>query len=478
MAAKKNPRADSTADREIVIARVFAAPRAQVWQAWTDPAQLAQWWGPKGFTNPVCTWNARPGQAIRVVMRAPNGAEFPMGGEFREVVAPERLVFTSGALDASGKLLFEFLHRVTFVERGGRTTLTVASRILRTTPGAEQYTSGFKAGMTQSLERLADRLAQSTADREIVISRVVDAARELVWQAWTDPKHVVRWWGPRGFSTTIKKMDFRVGGVWEHVMRGPDGVNYPNKSTFKEIVPLERIVYSHGGGREHGPGATFNATWTFETVEGGKTKLTGRMVFPTADARDFVAREFGAIEGGRQTLERLSEHLPAMQMREFVLSREFAAPRDLVWAAWTQPEHLQHWFGPKGFTLSVGAFNFRPGGEFLYGMKSADGHAMWGKWIFREIVPPEKLVVVVSFSDAKGGMTRHPLSASWPLETLSTTTFNERNGKTTLTLRWVAINATEEERKTFDGAHDSMTQGWGGTMEQLTAYLAKVQSKP
>jgi uncharacterized protein YndB with AHSA1/START domain len=316
-----------------------------------------------------------------------------------------------------------------------------------------------------------------TSDREIVISRVVDAPRELVWQAWTDPQHVVRWWGPRGFSTTIKKMDFRIGGVWEHVMRGPDGVNYPNKSTFKDIVPNERIVYSHGGGREKGPGATFEATWTFETVESGKTRLTGRMGFPSAEARDFVAREFGAVEGGKQTLERLSEHLPAMQMREFVVTREFAAPRDLVWRAWTQAEHLKQWFGPKGFTIPVCSLDFRAGGEFHYCMKSPDGHEMWGKWTFREIVPPEKLVVVVSFSDAKRGVTRHPLSATWPLETLSTTTLTERDGRTTLELRWVAINATEAERKTFDSSHESMTQGWGGTMEQLTAYLAKVQKK-
>lgn len=102
-----------------------------------------------------------------------------------------------------------------------------------------------------------------TSDREIVITRVVDAPRALVWQAWTDPQHVVKWWGPRGFSDTTKKHDFRVGGVWEHVMHGPDGANYPNKSTFKAIVPLESITFTHGGGREDGPGASFTATWTF-----------------------------------------------------------------------------------------------------------------------------------------------------------------------------------------------------------------------
>jgi uncharacterized protein YndB with AHSA1/START domain len=199
------------------------------------------------------------------------------------------------------------------------------------------------------------------------------------------------------------------------------------------------------------------------------------MVFPTAAQRDFVAKEFGAVEGGKQTLERLAEHLPTMQMREFVVTREFAAPRDLVWAAWTQREHLARWFGPKGFTLMVGAYDFQPGGLFHYGMKSADGHEMWGKWIFKEIVPPKKLVVVVSFSDAERGVSRHPMSATWPLETLATSTFAEQAGKTVVTLRWIAYNATEEERKTFDSAHDSMTQGWGGTMDQLTAYLAEIQ---
>ena len=121
-----------------------------------------------------------------------------------------------------------------------------------------------------------------TSDREIVITREFDAPRELVWEAMTNPKHVVNWWGPRGFSTTIEKMDFRVGGVWKHVMRGPDGVNYPNQSVFKEIVKPERIVFSHGGKREGGPGVSFVSTWTFEKLAADKTRVTIRMVFPSA----------------------------------------------------------------------------------------------------------------------------------------------------------------------------------------------------
>ncbi|MGD1087457.1 MAG: SRPBCC family protein [Verrucomicrobiota bacterium] len=150
-------------------------------------------------------------------------------------------------------------------------------------------------------------------DREIVITRVFDAPRELVWQAMTDSQHVIHWWGPRGFTTTIEEMDVRPGGVWKHVMHGPDGANYPNKSVFKEVVKPERIVFSHGGEREGGPGAHFEATWTFDVVDTGKTRVTIRMVFPSAADRDFVVREFGAIEGGKQTLERLAEHLPKMK---------------------------------------------------------------------------------------------------------------------------------------------------------------------
>lgn len=149
------------------------------------------------------------------------------------------------------------------------------------------------------------------SDREIVISRIFDAPRELVWSAMTDPRHVVHWWGPNGFTTTIEEMDFRPGGVWKHVMRGPDGTNYPNRSVFKEIVKPERIVYTHGGAREGGPGVRFTATWTFEALAPDRTRLTIHQVFPTGEMRDFVVKEFGAVEGGRQTLGRLADFLAA-----------------------------------------------------------------------------------------------------------------------------------------------------------------------
>ena len=158
---------------------------------------------------------------------------------------------------------------------------------------------------------------------------------------------------------------------------------------------------------------------------------------------------------------------------EFVISRALNAPRQLVWQCFTDPERMKHWWGPKGFKVLHSKMDLRPGGTYHYGMQAPDGKAMWGKFTYREIVPREKLVFINSFSDEQGGVTRHPMAPTWPLQLLSTFTFeDEAGGKTKFTIRWQTHNATEEEQKTFDGAFDSMRMGWGGTMEQLEAYLS------
>jgi uncharacterized protein YndB with AHSA1/START domain len=157
--AARNSAAAQPADRELVLTRVFDAPPSLVFKAWTDPQHLAQWWGPHGFTNPRCEVDVRPGGAIRIDMRGPDGTVYPMTGTFREVVAPERIVFASSALDAQGKPLFEVLTTVTFAEAGGKTTLTLHARVVTATAAAAPYLQGMDAGWTQSLERLADYVA-------------------------------------------------------------------------------------------------------------------------------------------------------------------------------------------------------------------------------------------------------------------------------------------------------------------------------
>ena len=142
-------------EKELALTRVFDAPRELVFKVWTDPKHVAQWWGPRGFTNPVCELDLRPGGAILIHMRSPDGIVYPMRGVFQEVVPPERLVFTSAALDSDGNPMFEVLTTVTFAEEGGKTKQILRARVIKKTAQAAPYLAGMEAGWTQTLERLA-----------------------------------------------------------------------------------------------------------------------------------------------------------------------------------------------------------------------------------------------------------------------------------------------------------------------------------
>lgn len=313
---------------------------------------------------------------------------------------------------------------------------------------------------------------------EIVLSRVFDAPRELVWKALTEPDHVKHWWGPNGFSTDIEVMDVRAGGAWKHTMIGPDGTKFPNKSVFVEVVKPERLVYTHGGGREDGKGAHFRATITLDDV-GGKTRVTLHSIFGSPEEREHVIREYGAIEGGTQTLGRLGGYLTVMPgAGRFCITRLFDAPRELVWKAFTEPERLAQWWGPKGFTVETAKVDLRPGGLFHYHLKGPNNAEVWGKFVYREIAAPERFTCVMSFSDPKGGTTRHPWNPGWPLDLLMTVTFIERDGRTTVTLTNEPVNATAAERAAFEEGRDSMRKGFGGTFDQLAGFVSKDEEYP
>ena len=161
--------------------------------------------------------------------------------------------------------------------------------------------------------------------------------------------------------------------------------------------------------------------------------------------------------------------------QEFVFTRTFDAPRKLVWKAWTSAEALAQWWGPRGVNIRVIKLDFRPGGMFHYAMAFQPGYEMYGRFVYREIVAPERLVFVNSFSDANGGITRAPfpqLKNKWPLEVLNVITLAEEGGKTTLTLHGGPINATDEERAIYAGNTESMRQGFGGAFDKLAECLS------
>jgi len=159
--------------------------------------------------------------------------------------------------------------------------------------------------------------------------------------------------------------------------------------------------------------------------------------------------------------------------KAFTLTRTFNAPRALVFKAFAEAERLAKWWGPTGFDIHVSKLEFRPGGIFHYKMAGQDGNDMWGRFTYREIIEPERIVWINAFSNPEGDLVRAPFGMAIPLEILNTITLEEQSGKTVLHLRSVPINATPEEQATFDGMFESMEMGYGGTFDQLEAHLAQ-----
>ena len=320
---------------------------------------------------------------------------------------------------------------------------------------------------------MAERKENSNefAGRELLITRVLNAPVELVWEVWTKPEHIKNWWGPNGFTNTIDKMEVKPGGVWQFMMHGPDGTNFPNKSVYKEVVPYKLIVFEH-----YAP--NFTTTVSFIT-EGNKTLLKWHMLFESKEQFEMIVRNHKADKGLEQNVEKLEVYLASTTIEiaspeAFKVTRTLNAPIELVFSAFSEAKHLGQWWGPKGFDIVVKKLEFKPGGIFHYSMQMPDGGKMWGKFAYRQIDKPGCIEFVSSFSDEDGNITRAPFSAVWPLEVLNTLTLVEDNGKTILTLVGGPINATQEERDTFANAFASMQQGFKGTFDQLENYLPEM----
>lgn len=157
-------------------------------------------------------------------------------------------------------------------------------------------------------------MATDTTDRELVFKRSFNAPRELVFEVWTNPNHVVHWWGPTGFTSTIHEMNVKPGGIWRFIMHGPDGTDYPNKIVFREVVKPSLLTYDHGWDVEdfNNDPRKFEVTVTFE-AKGKTTELTMKMVFKSKEARNQVVEKYGAVEGNKQTMDRLVEYLRKQQ---------------------------------------------------------------------------------------------------------------------------------------------------------------------
>jgi uncharacterized protein YndB with AHSA1/START domain len=298
------------------------------------------------------------------------------------------------------------------------------------------------------MDMTSNEAVDTTVDREITATRVFRAPRALVWRMWTEREHIARWYGPRGFTLTTRVMDVRPGGRWAFVMHGPDGRDYENEIVYVELVEPERIVYDHVSK------PSFRTTATL-VAQGDETRMTMRMVFATAELRDWTIENHKADVGLGETLGRLGDELaraladdaaPAM-----VMTRVFDAPRRLVFEAFVKREHLVRWWGPRGFSLPVCDVDPRPGGALRMCMRGPDGQDYWMRGSYREIAPPERLVFASFIHDDESQ------------EIVTTLTFAEQDGKTTLTLRQTVPRA--------EGPARGQRQGWGESLDRLDALL-------
>ena len=294
-------------------------------------------------------------------------------------------------------------------------------------------------------------LVSATADREIATTRIFNAPRELVFKVWTEAQHVAQWWGPNGFKTTIQEMNVKPGATWRFIMHGPDGTDYQNRVTFREVKEPELLVYDHG--TDDDP-SFFHVRVTFEDL-GGRTRLTMTSLFRTVAEREEVVRKRGAIEGMHQTVGRLGVYLAEQSGRkDLVKIREFKAPIHKVFNAWIDPAIMRLWFGPRGFTLPVCELDPRPGGAMRIYMCGPDGTIYPSEGNFLELVESELII----FSSGVIGPDGKKV-----FEVINTVTFFEKQGITKVTVHASVSQMTAAAAPYLAG----MDEGWSQTLERL-----------
>ncbi|MBW4655980.1 MAG: SRPBCC domain-containing protein [Kaiparowitsia implicata GSE-PSE-MK54-09C] len=309
------------------------------------------------------------------------------------------------------------------------------------------------------------------ADRTLVITRVFNAPRDLVWQVWTDPNHIAQWWGPRGFTTRVDEMDLRPGGQSRYVMIGPDGTEYPAKGVFKEVVPPERIVSTDEFGE--GYDTLIDAdlpqgmvmTTLFEDL-GHQTKLTLEILHPTVEDRR-KHEAMGVVAGWHSSLDCMTEHLERLGAqpghglgmslvgdRDLILTRSFRAPRPQVWNAWTQPQHVQRWFGCGDMPMTECTIDLRVGGTWRYVLQNPSGDmALSGEYL--EVTPCDRLVATERYE--------------WVPDSdhINTLTLTECDGTTTLQ---ILVQYAAAAHRDADLQH-GMETGLRDTLNRLEALL-------
>ena len=297
------------------VSRTFAAPRDLVWRAWTDPRLVAQWWGPRKYVTEVKEMDFRVGGKWRFLNKGVEGANHEFFGEYREITAPEKIVQTFSFMDFP--LAMETM---TLTDQGAYTQMSIASRFVSIQMRDAMVGSGMQEGATETYERLDAVLAAlqgpsaPLVGRELNLTRVIDAPRELVWKAWTDPKMMAAWWGPHAFSTPKCEMDVRVGGKLAIVMSNPLFGDLPMTGEFTEVEPPERLAFTaYARTDASGQPKLQNLNTVTLTEVNGKTRLHlhAKMLMVAPGMAGAVA---GWSTGWGQSLDKLDAQVSIMKL--------------------------------------------------------------------------------------------------------------------------------------------------------------------
>lgn len=309
-------------------------------------------------------------------------------------------------------------------------------------------------------------MAAKSKSNVITITRVYDAPLQSVWDAWTIPEEVAQWWGPRGFTLTTHSRDLRTGGHWNYTMHGPDGTDYENTTQYLEVVPMQRMIYDHGGHKDRPP--LFRVTALF-TERNGQTQLDMSMAFPTPEVA-VEMREFIKKAGGEATWDRLAEYL-AKRLKgaeQFFIARGFDAPIERVYEMWTDPEHLAQWMPATGATMRFLRTEPHVGGTSFYAMTMANGMVMHGRLNYLVLETPTRIVYTQQFCDEKEQLITAPFFADWPKTMLTNVELvSEAAERTRVTLRWEPQDASAAAVAEFVKQRGGMTMGWTGSFDKL-----------
>jgi len=317
-------------------------------------------------------------------------------------------------------------------------------------------------------------MATSRKNRDaLIITRIFDAPRGMIWKAWSDPELLKRWWGPKNFTTPFSKIDFHVEGKYLSCMRGPDGRDYWSTGIYREIVPMERIVYTDSFADKNGnvvPASEYDMSgdWPLELLvtltleeQGQRTKMT--LTHEGIPAG--VMREMAEV-GWSESFDKLGDSIvPGDRTRiiaergkqEVVITRTFDAPLDLVFKAYADPNLMPHWWGPRRFTTVIDKMDAKQGGLWRYVQRDASGtYAFHG--VYHEF-SPERIVKTFEFEGMPGHIS------------LETSTLNEQGGKTEVTTKSVFQTVMDRDAMLKSGMEEGVLEA----MDRLAELLGRLK---